>query len=161
MSLDEAVLQKLADWRPATGRQTLHVTTPDAGWALVLTVDRADPLGCLVWDFELRRTEPDASDGDQLAAWAGRVAGRVTGLLEPLKVVEVDRPRGQALLRSEAPVSRGDDLFYYEVLLTGTRLASLRRFRAPSKGPGPREQISFALTHEALAKLAGDFAAAE
>jgi hypothetical protein len=87
------------------------------------------------------------------------VADRATGLLEDLKVVEVDRPRGQALLRSEAPVSRGEDLFYYEVLLTATGAANLRRYSAPNQGPGKREQVAFALTHEALAKLSRDLTA--
>jgi hypothetical protein len=45
MSLDEALLEKLANWRPPEGRQTLLVSDPGDGWGLTLTADRADPVG--------------------------------------------------------------------------------------------------------------------
>src|SRR5262249_22519771 len=99
-----------------------------------------------------------APAGNSLSAWAERVAGRVTGLLEPLKVVEVDAERGEALLRSDQPTQRGEKLFYYEVLLQNTTAASVRRYRA-LPGNGRREQVAFALTKEALAKFVADLAA--
>jgi hypothetical protein len=80
-------------------------------------------------------------------------------LLETLKVVEVDRNRHEAVLRSEGPVQRANDLFYYEVHLQGTGAATVRRYRAFREGHGRREQIGFALTHEALAKLTADLTA--
>jgi hypothetical protein len=161
MNLDEALLQKLADWRPNPdgGRQTLHVPDQGAGWALTLTVDRADQLGCLVWELDARRTTPPAEADSALAAWADRVAARVTGLLEPLKVVEVDLPRRLAMLRSATPVQRGDHVFYYEVMLATAGTASLRRYQARPQGNGRRDQVAFALTHEALAKVAADVTA--
>lgn len=155
MNRNEALLAKLADWRPPEGRQSLLV--PDGGpWAVTLTADRADQLGCLVWELALRKSSPAASDSPELQAWAARVAERTTGLLESLKVVEVDAARGEALLRSEAPVSHGEQVMYYEVLLAGSGSALLRRYQAPRQGSGKREQVAFALTHEALAKLAFD-----
>jgi hypothetical protein len=158
MTLDEALLQNLAEWRPGGGRQTLNLPDTGSGWTVALTADRSDALGCLVWELALRRTtEPAAGEG--LRAWAERIAGRVTGLLEPLKVVEVDLVRGQALLRSQAPARRGEQLHYYEVLLTGVRAAVVRRYRASLQGDARREQVPFTLTHEALAKLAGDLSA--
>ena len=156
MNRNEALLEKLSNWQPAEGRQSLHVADPKTGWGVALTVDRADQLGCLVWELALRKNAPVAADATTLTAWARRVADRVTGLLESLKVVEVDAARGEALLRSESPASGGDNVKYYEVLLSGAGNASLRRYAAPRSGPGQREQIAFALTHEALAKLAAD-----
>jgi hypothetical protein len=123
---------------------------------VTLTADRADQLGCLVWELELRKNVPAASDFAALQAWAARVAERATGLLELLKVVEVDAARAEALLRSESPVSRGEQVKYYEVVLAGSGNALLRRYQAPRQGTGKREQVAFALTHEALAKLAFD-----
>jgi hypothetical protein len=157
MNLDEILVGKLADWRPA-GRQTLHVAPEGSGWALTLGADRADEVGCLVWELALRRTTP-APAGETVKAWADRVARRVTGLLEPLKVVEVDDPRNEALLRSREAARRGDELFYYELLLKGTAEALLRRYRGAAQPNGRREQVAFPLTHEAVAKLVGDLTA--
>lgn len=157
MNLGEKLLLRLADWRPAAGRQTLTIPDDGPGWALSLTVDRAEQLGCLVWELAVRRSA-GALD-EPLQAWGERIAGRVTGLLEPLKVVEVDAARREAILRSEAPASRGDEVFYYEVLLTGAGTATLRRYHAFREGNGRREQVAFALTHEALAKVAADLTA--
>ena len=38
MTLDEMLLQKLAEWRPDSGRQTLTVAHPETGWTAA--VDR-------------------------------------------------------------------------------------------------------------------------
>jgi hypothetical protein len=51
----------------------------------------------------------------------------------------------------------GDELAYYEVRLNGLTAAVFRRFTA-SKLAGGRAQVPFAITHEALAKLASDIA---
>ncbi len=43
MTLNERLLEKLADWRPARGsRQILAVPDEGSGWAVSLTVDRHD-----------------------------------------------------------------------------------------------------------------------
>jgi hypothetical protein len=156
MTLDETVLQKLADWQPAAGRQTLNLPTARSGWALALTADRHDELGSLVWELLLSRAAAPSPADNSLAAWADRAAGRVTGLTEPLKVLEVDVVKNEALLRSEEPSHRAEKVLYYEVLLRGTNSASLRRFQAVPGGSGKREQVAFALTNEALAKLVAD-----
>jgi hypothetical protein len=77
--------------------------------------------------------------------------------MEPLKVHEVDDLHGEAELRSAAPVKKGTDLAYYEVRLNGLTTAVVRRFTA-SKLESGRDQVPFALTHEVIAKLAGDIA---
>src|SRR5262249_60828462 len=69
MTLNEILLQKLAEWRPAT-RQTL--TAAEAGWNVAVSADRCDELGCLVWEVTLARTAP-AEAATPLRAWAERV----------------------------------------------------------------------------------------
>lgn len=158
MTLDETVLQKLANWQSARGsRQILAVPDEGSGWAVSLTVDRHDELSSALWEVDLQRVAPRRDDVT-LESWAKDVAGRVTGLLEPLRVLEIDAQRNEALLRSNEPTRRSKDLFYYEVLLKGTRAASMRRYQG-SPGGGHREQVAFVLTHEALAKLISDLAA--
>lgn len=155
MSLAEKLLPRLGEWRPAgPGRHTLADTA--GGWAVHLAADKADSLSCLVWELTLTRAG-DAPAGLSVKDWAAGVADRVTGLLEPLKLYEVDTTRDEAVLRSETPSARGGRLGYYEVHLFGAAKAVVRRFAADKAVPG-REQVAFALTHEVLAKLAGDIA---
>lgn len=157
MTLTESLLPKLSEWKPAgAGRHSWIAAVPETGWTVHLTTDKADTLSCLVWELTLARTAP-APDGLTLRAWADGIAKRATGLLEPLKLLEVDADRGEALLRSEAPAKKGERVAYYEVRLFGLDRATVRRFAADRTASG-REQIAFALTHEVLAKLAGDIA---
>jgi hypothetical protein len=153
MNRNEALLGRLNDWRPPEGRQSLLVADEATGWSVTLTADRADQLGCLIWELVLRKSSPAALS---LEEWAPRVADRATGLLETMKVVEIDASRGEALLRSESPAHRDEQVAYYEVILGIMGRATLRRFTAPRNGSGKREQTAFALTHEAAAKLAFD-----
>jgi len=151
MNLAETVLQKIANWRPAGDkRHALLIPDGGSGWAVELQADRCDELGCRVWEITLRRTRKTEVQALTLQAWADRAAKRVTGLLEELRVVEVDPQRNEALLRREQRVS------YFEILLRGTKSATLRRFRAYQEPGHRREQVSFPLTHEALAKVVTD-----
>jgi len=127
-----------------------------SGWAVELQADRCDELGCRVWEITLRRTRKTEVQALTLQAWADRAAKRVTGLLEGLRVVEVDPQRNEALLRSDTPTSREQRVSYFEILLRGTKSATLRRFRAYQEPGHRREQVSFPLTHEALAKVVTD-----
>lgn len=157
MSLAETLLPKLDDWRPAgEGRHAVSLALPEFGWAVGLTADRADSVGCRLTHLEVTRTAPVAEDADALEAQARRAAGRVTGLLEPLRLVEIDHGRHVALLRSEAPAAKGEKVQYYEVKFTGRNRVTVERFKANTVGRAGREAIPFALTHEALAKLVDD-----
>jgi hypothetical protein len=154
MNLDERLLEKLAEWRPDSGRQTLVVAEPTINATVTVTADRTDVVGAQLWEVTLDR--PAALDVAGLKAWADKTAARVTGLLEPLRVLEIDGERSTALLRSQAPTQRGDSRFYYEVLLNGKGRAQVARYQASAKPDGQRRQINFGLTHETLAKLVSD-----
>jgi hypothetical protein len=155
MTLVETIQQKLAEKAPHAGRHELSLAAPEAGCSLSLTLDRQDELGCLVWELTLLRTG-EAPPKETLSSWAERVGRQTTGLLEQLKVLEIDEQRKEALLRSTTPSKRKDKSTYYEVLLSGTRTARFRRFQANADGSGKREQVAFALTNDGLAKLADD-----
>jgi hypothetical protein len=157
MTLAENLLPKLSEWRPAgEGRHSWVGAFPAAGWTVRLTADKTDTLSCLVWELTLTRTaEVPAGLGSK--EWAAQVASRVTGLLEPLTLHEADEGHAEAVLRSTSPARKGESLFYYEIRLSGLTTAVVRRYSA-SKTVSGRTQVSFALTHEVLAKLAGDIA---
>jgi hypothetical protein len=138
----------------------LIIPDEGSGWSTAVTSDRRDRIGCVIWDITAQSTAAARSpDARALEAWARIVAARVSSLLEPLAVVEIDPLKNQALLRSATPARHGDDLFYHEVILTGTSQASVRRFQGFHEPGRPREQALFPLTHQALAKLAADLTA--
>jgi hypothetical protein len=95
-------------------------------------------------------------DAAALRSWAEKTALRVTGLLEPLRLLEVDTENVTALLRSQSPSQRGDNLFYYELTLNAQGRAHVARFQASTRPEIRRQQIPYALTHESLAKLVSD-----
>ena len=156
MTLAETLQGRLAEWRPAgEGRHSWSENFPEAGWAVGVAADRTDSIGCLVWELSLARTGA-APAGLTLRGWADGVAARVSGLMEDLKVLEVDDVRQEAILRSDGPAVKGDDRLYYEVHLRGLSHATVRRYRGSVAAGARREQVAFALTHEVLAKLAED-----
>jgi hypothetical protein len=139
MTLDTTLLQRLADWRPGGGPQALDVVDPGSGWAVSITAECVDQVGCRLRELEFR--PPGGQTAGDLAGRAGRVASRVTSLLEPLKILEVDAVGDTALLRSDAPGTWGGDLCYYEVLLRG------RRSRHQNKSPHSPESCRRASRH--------------
>jgi hypothetical protein len=102
-----------------------------------------------------RTSEPPADL--TLKSWSKAIAERVSGMAESISVYEVDELRGEAILRSAAPSHKGEAISYFEVHLAGLKGATIRRFAAERTSVG-RTQIAFPITHEALAKLAGDIA---
>jgi hypothetical protein len=157
--MDEALLARLGEWRTAgPGPHALSAPLSAGGWSLNATAEAAESVGCRLTELRLTRPAGEPASAAALTQWAVRTAKRVTGLLEPLKLIEVDAGRGEALLRSESPAARVDSVEYYELRLTGDHDARLRRYRA-SRTAGGREAVPFALTHEAVAKLAGDLTA--
>src|SRR2546430_13479663 len=97
MTQNDLLPQKLAEWRFDGERRTL-TAAPLMGWTAAVTADCADAVGCRLWEVSL---QPSAARAEtNLQARAERIAGRVTGLLEPLKLVEVHAVRRTAQLRS-------------------------------------------------------------
>lgn len=152
----ETLTETLAAWQPhGPGLKSWSHAHPEGGWDVNLTADRSDSVGCVTWELKLQRTNP-APAGLTTRGWADRIATRVTGLLEPLKIIEVDDAGAEAILRSATPSKRGSSVGYYEVALTGTEKAVVRRFQADVGAGTPRTQVGYALTHEVLAKLVDD-----
>ena len=150
MTLDEPLLRKLADWRPAGDPQELSVSD-QSGRRVTLRADHVDVVGCRLWELTLSGPAPA-----DLKARAEAVSARAAGLLEPLRLLEVDAEHG-ALLRSATPSDRGGARHYYEARLSAGGVLSLRRYRAAS-AEARREQVAFTLTHDALGQLVAELA---
>ena len=149
MTLEKTLRQKLS--RPEPGG--FHFS--HAGWDITFHADRQDTMSCSLMELTLAR---DGQIPEGLRAWAARLADGVTGLLEPLRLVEIDERLGKAVLRSEAPVQRDGKALYYELILERTQRtsATLRRYAGDLVGAGSRLEVPFVLTHDAVVKLACD-----
>jgi hypothetical protein len=153
LTLEKKHRQSLS--RPEPGG--FHVS--HAGWDITLHADRQDAMSCSLIELAVARSAP-IDEG--LRAWSARLARRVTGLLEPLRLVEIDEALGTAVLRSEAPVQKDGKALYYELVLerTSQTAATLRRYAGDRVGTQVRESVPFVLTHEAVIKLATDIVGA-
>ena len=156
MTLGENLHKNLSDW-PANNDGPHECSATANGWTATAHAAAIDSVGAKLNHLDLTRTDP-APEGVTLGGWAEGVAERATGLLERLKVHEVDTHHDTAVLRSDGPTVKGGVAGYYEVVLTGTDRASVSRYQADRAAGTPREQVPFALTHDAIAKLADDLA---
>ena len=154
MTLENLLLERLAEWRPA-GRATTALDDAGSGWRAVLDAEAVDGIGCRLWGLRLERLQPLPA-AVPLREQAEGLARRVTGLLEPLRVVEIDQDRGVAQLRSDAPALKGGGRHYYEVERRECGTTEVQRYQG---GSGPRRAVPFDLTHEAAGKLVRDAAA--
>ena len=149
----EAVQRKIDEWPMGPGQQTLVIADDNAAWQASLTADRHDSVGCLVWElaWQALRSGRDVNSLS-LDARAQQLAAGLSGVLESVRVVEVDPARHEALLRSSPSARRADAPLYYEVLVRDMSQVTIRRFRGGEPGK-PRQQVAFALTNETLARL--------
>ncbi len=147
MTLENTLRQQLN--KPEAGG--FHVSFGD--WSVTLVTDKADSLSCALKELTLEKGAPINEDLD---AWAARVADCATGLLEPLRLIEVDRPLGKALLRSDKPSVKDGKSFYYELLLERTIRTRATLHRYAGQNGDKREPVAFVLTHDAAVKLVCD-----
>ena len=126
--------------------------------ALTLDLTAASPVGAAFTSLEFRVLGSPERSIDELKAWGDRLAARVTYLMEPLVVLEVDAPSAQVELRSSRPTPRPDRRLYYEVRLRRDASLTLARI-AFDESSRTRETIPCQLTREVLEHLADDLAA--
>ena len=154
--LDEILLRKLAEWRPDTANPTLSLTDPAEAWSVTLDAEAVETIGSQLRRVSVRPIK--ATVTAPLREQADRLARQVTGLLEPLRVVEIDDGAALAQLRSQAPAQRDGAARYYEVTRHADGTTHLRRYQT-RPAESKRQAIPFSLTHEALAKIVRDFIA--
>lgn len=147
MTLKEQILNPLTNWQPESGNPTVQLQ--DSGWNVTFNIDCADVVGCRLWEIALSHKEikPD------ILSWAKHISENVTGLLEPLQLLEIDNNKQTALMRSETPSQEDTFVTYYEIKLQGDGQATFQRYQGDRSGKTKRQQIAFTLTHEVLVKL--------
>ena len=159
MTLSRKIADALETHAQHAGGAPGTVRAETADHRLALRGAVGGPVGVAFDELTFAAVDPDpALDGAGGRAWGDRLAARLTYLMEPLVVLEVDADAGAAELRSESPTARGEVRSYYEVRLGRDRSLRLGRvsFDAASRrrSPAPCQ-----LTGEALERLADDLVA--
>ena len=132
-----------------------EVAVEEGPHRLSLDLTALDSVGVAFDSLEFAATGRPEWSSDALRAWGDRLAGRVTYLMEPLKVLEVDAAGGEVHIRSQSPTARDDQRSYYEVRLF--KQGTLRMERSTFDGASRRRRrIPCQLTREVLERLADD-----
>jgi hypothetical protein len=134
------------------------VTAADGPYHLSLNLTAASPVGVAFDALEFADVTAGSRSAEALRAWGGRLASRLTYLMEPLVVLEVDVEAGEAELRSKSPSVRDGLQSYYEIRLHSAGRLGFRRV-AFSTSDRRRHPVSCQLTREALDRLANDLVA--
>jgi hypothetical protein len=146
-------LHTLAELKPTgTFPQRALVRDPATSATVEMDINQMDSLACQI---TMLRVTPDVAITAPLKDRAVLIAGRVTGLMEKLHVIEVDNDRGEALLRSDTPAAKDQNRFYYEVILQRKGVITLQRYQGSLDKAG-RKGVPFSVTREALSKLVAD-----
>jgi hypothetical protein len=125
---------------------------------LTVHLTALDTVGLAFTTLEFANTSRPEWDSKALQDWGERLANRVTYLMEPLKVIEVDAEGGEVQLRSQGPTSRAQQRGYYEVRLFKQGTLRMERY-AFDDATRRRHRAPCQLTREVLERLADDIAA--
>ena len=134
------------------------VTVEDPPNRFTLHLTALDSVGVAFDSLEFVTTDRTDWSSEALNAWGERLAARVTYLLEPLKVLEIDAGGGEVQIRSQSPTARADQRGFYEVRLfrQGPCGWSASSSTTPPASAGGR---LCQLTREVVERLADDIAA--
>ena len=134
------------------------VTAEEGPHQIDLPVGQATPVGVECSGFDFHVADRAAMSLDDLKGWGDRLARKVTYLLEPLAVHEVDAPGREVVLRSASPSAKPDRRSYYEVRLKGTGLMKFDRvaFHEDSRS---RRPVPCLFTNEVVERLIDDLVA--
>ena len=84
------------------------VTVEDPPNRFTLNLTALDSVGVAFDNLEFVTTDRQDWSSEALNAWGERLAARVTYLLEPLRVLEIDAGGGEVQIRSQSPSTRAD-----------------------------------------------------
>jgi hypothetical protein len=134
------------------------VTVEESPNRLTLQITALDTVGLACTALEFVTTSRSEWSSEALKDWGGRLAGRVTYLMEPLKVVEIDAQGGEVQIRSQSPTPRAQQRGYYEIRLFRQGSLRMERF-ALDEATRQRRPTPCQFTREVLERLADDIAA--
>lgn len=160
MNLSRKIVAAVEASPPGGGSDNARLVTAESdSHRLTLALTASGPVGLAFASLAFEATAPaaDLSPAD-LRAWGDRLAARLTYLMEPLVVLEVDAEAGEAELRSRNPTARDDRRSFYEVRLRRQGALQLRRV-AFDDASRRRAAVPCQMTVEVLERLADDLVA--
>lgn len=117
-----------------------------------------DAIGCSFQTLGYSTAKLADATLDDLKNISESLTSRLTYLLEPIGVVEVDRDRAAVQLRSNPPQKGEDATSYYELMIRRGGDVTLSRYE--KKSGLMRQIVPAHITREVLQRLAEDFVAA-
>lgn len=139
------------------GTSTLVSATEDR-FHVTLALTSVGQAGVAFETLELTTRDPSTSttlDGDALKAWGERLVRRLSYLMEPLSILEIDTVGGEADLRSARPTTRDGHRYYYEMRLAGDGSLRLRR-KAYDESQRRGSAVPCQMTREMLDRFVDD-----
>jgi hypothetical protein len=109
-----------------------------------------DRLGCLLERLEIRPTDGCSLKIDPLS-----IEKEIHYLGEPLKIIEMEKSQGKALLRSFPPRRENGTVHFFELVIDPQEGLSLNRL-SYDRTLGSRTQTPVSLTRETLERLLAD-----
>jgi hypothetical protein len=143
---------------PPGGPMPCRVEAEIDGARLALNLTARGPVGLALDGLDYSATDRADLSDEALRTWGNRLASRLTYLMEPLVVLEVDAQAGEAGLRSQVPTPRGDQRSFYEVRLRREGSLHLQRI-AFDEATRRRRIVPCQMTIEVLERLADDLVA--
>lgn len=134
------------------------ITVDEGPNRINLDLTALDSVGVAFDALEITATDRADLSSQSLNGWGERLAERVTYLMEPLKVLEIDAGGGEVQLRSAIPTPRAELRSYYEVRLDRRGTCRVERY-AYDETSRQRRRTPCHLTREAVERLADDVVA--
>jgi hypothetical protein len=154
MSFHDQIDQELQRIRAAGSGGSLTATAPNG--RLECDMAGVDAIGCSAERFAFRTGRLAGSSLEDLKKIGEDLSRRVTYLLEPIAIIEIDAEGITVQLRSNPPSQDGGVTSYYELNINQDGM-TLHRYEAR---PGqPRQATPANFTHETFKRLARDVAA--
>jgi hypothetical protein len=153
MDIKTDIQRELKRIQAVSGRGLLQVDTGSGRIEADLLA--VDAIGCSFLTLAYSTDKLAGLPIDELKKLSESLIARLTYLLEPIGIVEVDRDRASVQLRSKPPQKGDDGTSYYELMVRRGGDVTLSRYQ---KKPGQiREIVSAHVTREVLQRLAEDF----
>jgi hypothetical protein len=150
------IQRELKRIQAVNGRGLLQVDA-DAG-RLEADLQAVDAIGCSFLTLAYSTDKLAGATSDDLKAVSDALVEKLTYLLEPIGLVEVDQDRYAVQLRSNPPQKGDDGTSYYELLVRRGGDVMLSRYQ--KKSGQLRQIVPAHVTREVLQRLAEDFVAA-
>ncbi len=157
MTLSQKIAAAVEAYAAGTNPGSIQAATLDHRLSLQGAVGGS--VGVAFDDLTFAASDPDPLlSSSDLRAWGDRLSARLTYLMEPLVVLEVDDQAGSAALRSQTPTTRGEVRSFYEVRLGRDRSLRMQRISFDT-ATRQRRVTPCQLTGEMLARLSDDLVA--